>query len=635
MSYVKYPYDKLGECSLENDTTLSDASYNGLGNRLKTLGAIVALKIFLDTDQKQKDWYEFYENELNHGTKPFMVKIPYYNEPLYRVVQITDPSIETVKDENGWHQTIKVAMFFGDGVVFDKNGDIVTDINGDPITAKELCENKEVKYCGERIGPPGKDLPFYPLSTGPYNLCFDREHPKQNKHLTLTYTPNEAQGMLAWYQFEGNLWNSMRPPTVCQKGQYEGDSSSEVNYAPSRFKTGLHQNNEPMNGLVVKEFPFVYTASAISFWIVDVSGNLGVLFEATAEGDPTVKASIECGTNQLKVTGSYFTTDALANTSTDKLGSATMNNVIISFIADGVDRKCRIFIDGQDVTTQEGVMISTLNDADMFRFALRKAGETANINVDDLRFLNKAVIDITVARRIHNESLRSTEFFKDGSALALWRLDDNGHDCGDRYNGNEVGALYAEDSFFLYEDIYDQHPKCLHNPTGNTTKPRVYFPNLPLNYTNCCISFWSKGAGTNPNGGGGYEWTVGATRTNGTSLFEITPLADWVYTYVDTPGTVNHGRTSSLSTDTRINWMHTAVNVINGAVRIYINGEDKTEIQPNTTNVPVPYDFWIGAVDVTRVGVEASIDHVRVFRRALTDKEIKSLYDERKSLSHW
>jgi hypothetical protein len=622
MNYVKYPYDKLGECSLENDTALNEASYNGLGNRLKTLGAVISLNMFLDTDQKQKDWHEFYENELNHGTKPFMVKIPYYGKPLYRVVQITDPSIETVKDKNGWHQTIKVAMFFGDGVVFDKNGDVVTDINGDPITAKELCENKEVRYCGERVGPPGGDLPFYPLSTGPYNLCFDRNQPKQTKHLTLTYTPSEAQSTMAWYQFEGNLWNSMRPPAVCRKEQYTGDSSSEVNYAPSRFKTGLLQNNEPMNGLVVKEFPFIYTATAISFWIVDVSIGAGVIFEASAENDPTIKVSIECTANQLKVTGSYFTTDALADSSHNKLGYPTMNNVIVSFIADGVSRKCRIFIDGRDVTTQEGVMISTLNDADMFRFALRKAGEDKHINVDDLRFLSKAITSEAEARRIHNESLRSTEWFHDGSALALWRLDGDGRDCGDRYHASQDPGSYAEDSFFLYKSIYDQQPRCLYS--DGSSSQVVTITDLPLNWEDCCISAWVKA----PNAP--YCWVIGAGSYQSTVRYVITPIGNELYTTGTDVGTA---ATTIPLDDEPDTWRHVVMNIKTGKCRIYINGNDATEQEGDASSTTeAPYKFYIqcGGHEVATY-----IDHVRVFRRALTDKEIKSLYDERKSLNHW
>jgi len=640
MSYIKYPYDKLGECSLLNDTQLTSPVYNGLGTKMRRGKTVWTLTMFFDSDERQQHWVDFVKKDLRNGVLPFLVKIPNYDRPLYHLVQLSSSAVHTTKTEEGWSQSVKVLLFYGDGVVFDENGEPVTDVNGDVITASEICENITVKYYGEAVASTNTEGSVAPMqgvllpggNVGGYSLCFDPENPLQNKHLVQVYEPAESKHMLAWYRFENNLWNHMDPPSSCSREQYTGVDTSEVSYGPARFKTGLHQETNPLNGLVVTDFPFVYTNSAISFWVKDITdanenqGNKGVIFKAFGEQDVNAKVMISNNTtDELTVSGTYFTTDAKADIGIDVLSKPLWSNIIVSFVPEGTARKCRIYVDGQDVTTQEGIMVSTLNNADKFQFALREAGETVPLYVDDLRFFSYAIKTEVVAQKIHNTGLKSTEWFRDGSALLLYRLNGNREDCGKRYLGEgSSNTQYADDSFFLYDSIVDMHPKSMIND-------KVEMNILPVDWTNCSISFWvymdsdTDQTCTVLNGNSGEQPRLQA------DVYIDGPNGSYISVHgseLDTWATSNTGIINSKK------WEHITINIRNRVIRMYVNGEDVTDT-PGLTNATVSRQHFSVEIMDWSSSVSSKLEHIRVFRRGLAPLEIESLYTERKKLNHW
>jgi len=614
MAYIKFPEDKLGECAFKNDTKIQTHSYNGLGNRLRVTPTHYTLQLFLDTDQKQQDWRAFYLGDLNHGTKPFLVRLPDFNKPLFHLVYIISNSYKTTRSDEGWNQALKVDHFFGDAYVYDENGDQVTDINGDPITVSSICETKELTYCGDKTGPTLSTDPYYSGGAQVYHPCFAPTQAVPYDHLATTYTVMYA-GVFAHYRFQDNLYNYMAPPDKCIAGKYNGDPASEVSYTNNcRYTKGIYVDDN-QKGLIVKNFPFVYTKSAIAFWVP--GGMPGSVLKAFIEGDPSPKVDIQVNASNVVVSGDYVTTNAEG----DNPSYSNVNHYLISFISDGGGHKIKIYVNGMDTTSVEGVMVATLNTANMFTFGDRTG--VAGVYLDDLRFINNHVTSTIVARQFFNDSLKATEYLKDGSAVALYRFEGNALDCGARYNLSAGGLHYHSDSIF-YADRFAPPTEyhSLYSENGNYSNP-VGSINLDM-VNGFSISFWFKAEGDMHYGiSAGFFDSVNNTPTQaittesvGSGLYRLRVIGSDVLSYIwtDNMSNLNNGK-----------WHHVVWLNNGGSSHIWVDGKDRTLEAGASNNILSPLWFSLQA----DAGSKFWMDHARVFNKVLNNTDIKKLYGER------
>lgn len=244
--------------------------------------------------------------------------------------------------------------------------------------------------------------------------------------------------------------------------------------------------------------------------------------------------------------------------------------------------------------------------------------------IDQVRLFNKALTPLEVAS-LYNETTpleepmyKLVDPFRDGSGKALYRLEGNALDESGNYNGTATSVTYGTGQFGRAAVF-----------NGSTSK--ITFSAIS---TAQCISFWTNKALTN----GTSKCFFGSN-----SLIAHICVGEWTAWFTNetlnvwfVESAVNKGiYITDVLNDTT--WKHIVLQYVSaGVYNIWVNGVART-VNYYTAGTAmgnfIPQLASMGTYSTgTANWLDASMDQVRIFNRALTAGEVSTLYTSENSV---
>ena len=251
----------------------------------------------------------------------------------------------------------------------------------------------------------------------------------------------------------------------------------------------------------------------------------------------------------------------------------------------------------------------------------------ANGKIDQVRIFNKAISAsevTTLASETYASSTKSTtDIFGDNSGLALYEFEGNADDTSTTYDGTDTDVKYGLDG----ADSNITYTTGLFGNAAsfNGSSSYIYNTNTSIWNPTWTISLWfktSNNSGRNPLfvfGRGswtdGIELQAASSNTVSGSYAEGTKyFTKNVSTDLDDGNFHHYCATYDSSTDT---------------AKLYIDGNEETGLTTGTGNSRQGSGYRIGRFFQTpEQWATGSIDQVRIFDKALSSDQVKTLYNE-------
>jgi len=243
---------------------------------------------------------------------------------------------------------------------------------------------------------------------------------------------------------------------------------------------------------------------------------------------------------------------------------------------------------------------------------------------DNVRLYNAtdglATINLGVVTT-NNGSIHIHDIFGDGSAVATYNLDGNANDLGGNYNGTVGSAILFNSGKFGGSASFTSSTAS----TNQIIIPSTVFDKKTI----FSISYWTYCLDSVYSNNFNSYYVLGSTNNNAYDLnFSLAGLR--AHGEGNLSASLEIANFSSLYTPNT--WNHTLVTRDGATMKVYYNGllmASRTDAGAYDSGTTALTKMGTGNDgNGSAAGFNGSIDQVRIFNRALTDDEVKTLYNE-------